>query len=78
MKIDKIRQIDAAEHGKQLKDISEQMFRLRFQMNMGQTDGVKKYREIKKDRARILTVQREAELAKAGKTAAGANKKAGK
>jgi large subunit ribosomal protein L29 len=71
MKIDKIRQIDAAEHGKQLKEISEQMFRLRFQMNMGQTDGVKKYREIKKDRARILTVQREAELANA-------NKKAGK
>ena len=63
MKIDKIRQIDSADHGKQLKEIAEQMFRLRFQMNMGQTDGVKKYREIKKDRARILTVQREAELA---------------
>jgi large subunit ribosomal protein L29 len=72
MKIDKIRQIEAADYGKQLKEISEQMFRLRFQMNMGQTDGVKKYREIKKDRARILTVQREAELANAN------NKKAGK
>ncbi|BDC48208.1 hypothetical protein F183_A05240 [Bryobacterales bacterium F-183] len=71
MKIDKIRQMDSAEYGKQLKEISEQMFRLRFQMNMGQTDGVKKYREIKKDRARILTLQREAELANA-------NKKAGK
>ncbi|MBS1832497.1 MAG: 50S ribosomal protein L29 [Acidobacteria bacterium] len=80
MKIDKIRQIDAAEYGKQLKDISEQMFRLRFQMNMGQTDGVKKYREIKKDRARILTVQREAELANANtnQAAASTKKKAGK
>lgn len=78
MKIDKIRQIDAAEHGKQLKEISEQMFRLRFQMNMGQTDGVKKYREIKKDRARILTVQREAELANATQAAASTKKKAGK
>ena len=56
------------------------MFRLRFQMNMGQTDGVKKYREIKKDRARIRTVQREAELANANtnQAAASTKKKAGK
>jgi large subunit ribosomal protein L29 len=35
------------------------MFRLRFQMSLGQADGLKKYRETKKDRARILTVLRE-------------------
>ncbi len=33
----------------------EQLFRLRFQISMGQTDGVKKYRATKKDLARILT-----------------------
>jgi large subunit ribosomal protein L29 len=69
MKVDKVRQLDSAELAKQAKDIKEQMFRLRFQMNMGQTDGLKKYREIKKDRARMLTVQREAELAAAAKKA---------
>jgi large subunit ribosomal protein L29 len=69
MKVDKVRQLDSAELAKQAKDIKEQMFRLRFQMNMGQTDGLKKYREIKKDRARLLTVQREAELAAAAKKA---------
>lgn len=67
MKVDKIRQLDSAELAKQAKEIKEQMFRLRFQMNMGQVDGLKKYREIKKDRARMLTVQRQAELAAASK-----------
>ncbi len=62
MKVDKIRQLDSAEVAKQAKEIKEQMFRLRFQMSMGQMDGLKKYREIKKDRARMLTVQRQAEL----------------
>ena len=38
------------------------MFRLRFQMSMGQTEGLKKYRELRKDRARMLTVLREREL----------------
>ena len=38
------------------------MFRLKFQMTMGQTDGVKKYRLLRKDKARMLTVQREREL----------------
>jgi large subunit ribosomal protein L29 len=67
MKIDKIRQMDNAELAKQSKDIQEQMFRIRFQMTMGQNDGLKKYREIKKDRARILTVQRQAEIEAAAK-----------
>ena len=37
----------------------EQMFQLRFRMSMGQADGLKKYRELRKDRARILTILRE-------------------
>ena len=63
MKAEKVRAMDSAELAKQAKDIREQMFRFRFQMNMGQTDGLKKYRVIKKDRARMLTIQREAEIA---------------
>ena len=35
----------------------EQLFRLRFQLSMGQVDGIKKYRALKKDLARLLTVR---------------------
>ena len=56
---DKIRATDPGELANQLRDGAESMFRLRFQMSMGQTDGVKKYRVLRKERARILTIQKE-------------------
>jgi len=56
MKADKVRDLDSKELDTQLHDINDQLFHLRFQMRMGQLDGVKKYRILKKDRARILTV----------------------
>jgi len=59
---DKARALDSAAIHKQLKDSSEQMFRLRFQMSMGQTEGLKKLRLLRKERARMLTVLREREL----------------
>ncbi len=43
------------------------MFRLKFQMSMGQAEGLKKVRSMRKERARMLTILRERELAKAGK-----------
>jgi large subunit ribosomal protein L29 len=59
MKIEKLRESDTNELSSQQREIQEQMFRLRFQMSMGQTDGLKKLRELKKDRARILTLLKE-------------------
>jgi large subunit ribosomal protein L29 len=56
MTAEKIRAMDVAELENKLKESSEQMFRIKFQMGMGQTDGLKKLRELKKDRARILTI----------------------
>jgi large subunit ribosomal protein L29 len=56
---DKARALDATEIAKQIKDTGEQMFRLRFQMSMGQMDGIKKLRSLRKERARMLTVMRE-------------------
>jgi large subunit ribosomal protein L29 len=56
MKAEKIREIDSKDMATRLKDADEQMFRLKFQMSMGQSDGLKKYRELKKDRARMRTV----------------------
>jgi large subunit ribosomal protein L29 len=67
MKIREIRDLDDAAMKQHLREIDEQMFRLQFQMSMGQTDGLKKIRNMKKDRARINTVLRERELAGAKK-----------
>ena len=62
MKADKIRELDKDELLRQATEIREQSFRIRFQLTMGQTDGLKKLRNIRKDRARILTILREREL----------------
>jgi large subunit ribosomal protein L29 len=62
MKADKIREMDDRELKSQVKEIREQLFRLRFQMSMGQADGLKKYRELRKDQARIQGLLREREL----------------
>ena len=59
---DKHRALDTAELQKNYRESAEQMFRLRFQMSMGQMEGLKKYRGLRKDRARMLTVLREREL----------------
>jgi len=68
MKADKIREIDTNDLRRQFAESADQMFRLRFQLKMGQTDGVKKLRELRKERARMLTVLREREIeAKKGK-----------
>ena len=56
----------------------ERMFRLKFQLAMGQTDGVKKYRELRKERARTLTVVRERELHPELAPAVSAKRKKGK
>jgi large subunit ribosomal protein L29 len=65
MKAEKIREIDGKELAGKLKEMDEQIFRLKFQMSMGQMEGLKKYRELKKDRARYNTIAREKELAAA-------------
>ena len=67
MKAQKVRDLDENELRNQLRDMQETMFRLQFQLNMGQADGLKKLRGLKRDRARMLTILRERELAGAKK-----------
>jgi large subunit ribosomal protein L29 len=67
MRSQKLRDLDSAEIKNQLRDMEEQMFRLKFQMSMGQMEGLKKARAMKKNRARMLTILRERELAEAKK-----------
>ena len=45
-----------------LREIDEQSFRVKFQISMGQTEGLKRLRENRKDRARLLTWLRQNEL----------------
>jgi large subunit ribosomal protein L29 len=63
MKPNITKDLDVTELQRQAYDAQEQLFRLRFQMGMGQTEGLKKYRTLKKDRARLLTVLREKQIA---------------
>ena len=65
MKKDKLRGLDPAEMQNKLTEIGESSFRIKFQMAMGQTEGLRKLREMRKDRARLLTYLRERELRKA-------------
>jgi len=59
MKAPKVRDLDDNELRQQLQEMNEQIFRLQFQMSMGQMEGLKKFRGIRKDRARIYTILRE-------------------
>ncbi len=59
---DKVRNLTPAELHAREHEQSEQLFKLKFQMKMGQTESVKKLRELRKEIARIKTVAREKEL----------------
>jgi large subunit ribosomal protein L29 len=75
---DKARALDASEINKQLREGAEQAFRIRFQMSMGQAEGIKKLRTLRTERARMLTILREREIAAAAAPAKVAAKPAKK
>ena len=62
METEKIRNLSDGELVEQERQAAEQLFRLRFQMKLGQNEGVKKLRELRKDIARVKTITREREL----------------
>ena len=62
MELAKIRSLSDEELTHQEKTTAEQLFRLRFQVSLGQNDGVKKLRQLRKEIAQIKTVAREREL----------------
>jgi len=59
MKSDKIRNLTDDELKHQGRDLADQLFKLKFQLNMGQTESLKKIRGLRKDIARINTVMGE-------------------
>jgi large subunit ribosomal protein L29 len=49
-------------------ELDDRVFRLRIQKSMGQTDAANKMRQLRRDRARVMTLLRERELADAAKS----------
>jgi len=68
MKPEKIRNLTSEELLHQERDLNDQLFKLKFQLNMGQTESLKKLRGMRRDIARVKTIARERELAGSGKT----------
>jgi large subunit ribosomal protein L29 len=64
-RIEKIRENGVNELNAQQKELTEQIFRLRFQLTTGQAEALKRLREAKKDLARVKTLLRAQELKKA-------------
>ena len=63
--IDSLKELGENELEIKQRDLSEQIFRLRFQMTTGQSEGLKKLREARKDLARVKTLLRQREPRKA-------------
>jgi large subunit ribosomal protein L29 len=62
METDKIRNLTSDELVQQEKESMDQLFRLKFQMKMGQTESLNKIRGLRKDIARMKTIARQREL----------------
>lgn len=69
MKPAELRNLTDAELAKKLRDLKEELFNLRFQNVAGQLDNPVRLREVRRDIARVRTVQRERELRAAGNQA---------
>ena len=62
MKASEFSELGLAEGRAREAEMREQMFRIRFQLSMGQVEGLKKYRALRKDLARLLGARRRQNL----------------
>ena len=62
MKASEIRKMTAAAQEAKLHDLKDELFKLRFQQAINQLDNPMRINAVKKDIARIKTVQRDIEL----------------
>ena len=63
MKVAEIRDFAVDELQQRVKDMDDQLFRLRIQKSMGQLEAAHKLKAVRRDLARIKTVLREKETA---------------
>ncbi len=64
-RIEKLREVDNKELEIQQRELSEQIFRLRFQLSTGQAEALKRLREARRDLARVKTLLHERTARKA-------------
>ena len=69
MKVEEIRKMSDEELSSELTSLKEELFKLRFQHATNQLDNTAQIAQVKRDIARVMTIQREKQLA--------ANKKGG-
>jgi large subunit ribosomal protein L29 len=62
MKPSEIREMSPDERQQKLKDLKEELFNLRFQLEVGQLENSARLKQTKKDIARVQTVIRQPEL----------------
>ena len=65
MKAEQWREMSGEEIQQKIKDLSEELFNLRFQLSMGVAKNPARVNQARRDLARAKTVLRERELAKA-------------
>ncbi len=62
MKASEIRKLSASELDEKLAELKDELFKLRFQQTVNQLDNPMRISAVKKDIARIKTIQRDIEL----------------
>ncbi len=67
-KIDDLRELGSDDLLQRVRDLDDEVFRLRLQQSMGKTDAPHKMSALRKDRARAKTLLRERELAASGES----------
>jgi len=61
MKVEEIRELTADDLKTKVKELDDQLFRLRIQKSMGQLEAPARVRGVRKDLARLKTILREKE-----------------
>ena len=59
MKAEELRKLSSEDLNKKLNELKEELFRLRFQLQINQLDNPNKIPETKRNSARVLTVMNE-------------------
>jgi large subunit ribosomal protein L29 len=62
MKVAEVRDLGVDELRQRVKDLDDQLFRLRIQKSMGQLEAAQKLKSLRRDLARVKTVLREKEI----------------
>ena len=57
-----LRELPSEQLEERVRDLDDQVFRLRLQKSMGQTEAVNKMKDIRRDRARAKTLLRERQI----------------